>query len=263
MEAVIALIALTVMEIVLGIDNIVFIAILTGRLPERQQALGRQLGLALALVTRIGLLLLLTVIMGLIEPIFHLSDLLSNLNMSTDWLMDPKHEDVNEVSWRDIILLIGGLFLIRQSVREIHEKLEDPKDEHKIGKSVSFIGVLAQIAALDVIFSLDSIITAVGMVDTGKDHPEGIWIMIIAIILAVVVMLIFAGSISRFVNKHPTLKMLALSFLILIGVMLVAESVGTPINKGYIYFAMAFALGVEMLNLRMKTKHKAKAKKAA
>lgn len=249
MEAVIALIALTVMEIVLGIDNIVFIAILTGRLPVKQQALGRRLGLGLALVMRIGLLLLLTVIMGLTKPLFHLS----SLNIATEWL--EKYEEVNAVSWRDIILLVGGLFLIWKSVHEIHEKLEGPPDEHKTAKSVSFAGVLIQIAMLDVIFSLDSIITAVGMVDTGEGNPWGIWIMVTAIVLAVVVMLIFAGPVSRFVNKHPTLKMLALSFLILIGVMLVAESIGTPINKGYIYFAMAFALGVEMLNLWMKKKH--------
>lgn len=251
MEALIALLALTAMEIVLGIDNIVFIAILTGRLPENQQLLGQRLGLALALVTRIGLLLVLSVILGLTEPFFHLS----SLNIATEWL--EHHEEVNAVSWRDIILLFGGLFLIWKSVHEIHEKLEGPSEEHKAGKSVSFIGVLVQIALLDIIFSLDSIITAVGMVEADK-----LWVMITAIILAVVVMLIFAGPVSKFVNKHPTLKMLALSFLILIGVMLVAESIGTPIHKGYIYFAMTFALGVEILNLRIKTKHETATEKS-
>jgi predicted tellurium resistance membrane protein TerC len=241
MESAIALVALTAMEIVLGIDNVVFIAILTGRLPEHQRPLARRLGLGLAMGMRILLLLTLSWILGLKQPIFHWSD----LGVLSELL--HRHEEVNDVSWRDIIMLVGGLFLIGKSVFEIHEKLEGHKGGGKVAEQVSFWGVLIQILILDVVFSLDSVITAVGMVS-----PDKIWIMIVAIIMAVLVMVIFAGKVSAFVERHPTLKMLALSFLILIGVMLVAEGIGTEINKGYIYFAMAFALGVEFLNLRIR-----------
>ncbi len=248
MEAIIALTALTAMEIVLGIDNIVFIAILVGRLPENRRALARRLGLGAAMVTRILLLLTLSWILELQEPIFELTD----LGIPDGWVAASAEdgwftEHVNGVSWRDVILLAGGLFLVGKSVHEIHDKLEGHAEGGKAKKAAGFAAVLIQIAILDIVFSLDSVITAIGM-------AEEVWVMITAVVLAVGVMLIFAGAVSAFVDRHPTLKMLALSFLILIGVMLVAEGVGSEINKGYIYFAMAFALGVECLNLRMKSK---------
>jgi predicted tellurium resistance membrane protein TerC len=245
MEYLIALVALTAMEIVLGIDNIVFIAILVGRLPAAQRGQARRLGLAAALVTRILLLLTISWVLTLTTPLFALSQ----LGLPAQWFA----EAVDQVSAKDLILLVGGLFLIWKSVHEIHHKLEAPEEHQAAVRSVSFAGVLVQIAVLDVIFSLDSVITAVGMVRT--DQPEkrfyGLAVMIAAIVLAVVVMLIFSGKVSDFVERHPTLKMLALAFLILIGVMLVAEGVGTHVDKKYIYFAMAFSLVVEMLNLRL------------
>ncbi len=240
MEYVIALVALSAMEIVLGIDNIIFIAILTGRLPVEQQRTARRLGLALALVMRILLLLSLTYIMRLTEPVMHLSQFVPR-----EWL----DEQVDAVSIKDLILIVGGLFLIWKSVHEIHNKFQSEHDDQDTAGRLSFGGVLVQIALMDVIFSLDSVITAVGMVE---GDTYGLAVMIIAVILAVVVMLIFSEGVSRFVMRNPTLKMLALSFLILIGVMLVAEGIGTHMNKGYIYFAMAFSLLVEMLNLRMR-----------
>ncbi len=239
MEDAIALVALTAMEIVLGIDNIVFIAILTSRLPAHQQASGRRLGLAAALITRLLLLLTLSWILGLTKPLFALSD----LGIPPSWL----GEEVNAVSMRDLILLAGGLFLIGKSVHEIHARIEGTEHGHAAPAAPSFASVLVQIALLDIVFSLDSVITAVGM-------AKEIWVMVVAVILAMIVMLVFAGKISGFVERHPTLKMLALSFLILIGVMLVAEGIGTHFNKGYIYFAMAFALAVEFLNLRIRSR---------
>ena len=244
MEPLIALVALTAMEIVLGIDNVVFIAVLAGKLPKEQQAKARTLGLAVAMLTRILLLCTLSWILSLEKPIFSLVD----LGIPARWLVES--EEVNHVSVRDLILLVGGLFLIGKSVHEIHDKLEGHADARKTGSKASFGSVLAQIAVLDIVFSLDSVITAVGM-------AEKLWVMILAIVLAVGVMLVFAGTVSRFVERHPTLKMLALSFLILIGVMLVADGVGTHVNKGYIYFAMSFSLIVEALNLRMRSKAKA------
>lgn len=237
MEWLIALVALTAMEIVLGIDNIVFIAVLSGKLPVHQQARARQFGLALALITRILLLLTIKWILGLSTPLFSLHD----AGIPDGWF----GEEVMEVSIRDLILLAGGLFLIGKSVSEIHEKVEGHEVKRSTSGSVSFGGVLIQIALLDIIFSLDSVITAVGMADQ-------LWVMVVAVVLAVGVMLAFAGMVSDFVERHPTVKMLALSFLILIGVMLVAESIGTPINKGYIYFAMAFSLVVEFLNMKVR-----------
>ena len=235
MDSLIALVALTVMEIVLGIDNIVFIAILTSRLPEEQQPSARRLGLALALVMRILLLCSLAVVVRLDTAILTLSSLgLPEFN-----------EHINEISPKDLILLAGGLFLIWKSVHEIHKKMEGAEEGQEASKQISFKGVLIQIALMDIIFSIDSVITAVGM-------AERIWVMIVAVMLAIGIMLIFAEPISRFVERNPTLKMLALSFLILIGVMLVAEGIGTGFSKGYIYFAMAFALGVEVLNLRVR-----------
>lgn len=238
---VIALVALTAMEIVLGIDNIVFISVITGRLPPKQQPWGRRIGLAAAMIMRIGLLLAITWIMTLTQPAFHLDF----AGIGRDWLQ--AREEINAVTWKDLILLIGGLFLIRSSVVEIHKKVEGESDEHGSAKPAGFAGVIFQIAVMDIIFSLDSVITAVGM-------AEAIWVMITAVVIAVGVMMVFSGMISAFVSQHPTVKMLALSFLLLIGVMLVADALGTEIPKGYIYFAMAFALLVEFLNLRMKLK---------
>ncbi len=229
----ISLLTLTVLEIVLGIDNIIFITILAGKLPRDQQPKARQLGLSLALITRILLLCSITWLMGLTKPLFTVPLLNHGL------------------SGRDLILLIGGLFLIGKSVVEIHEKLEGEEGHANPAKgSTQFAGVIVQIMLLDIVFSLDSVITAVGM-------ASNLWVMIAAVIIALGIMLVFAGAIGDFVNHHPTLKMLALSFLILIGVTLVGESLGQHIPKGYIYFSMAFAFGVEMLNLRLRKKSQA------
>lgn len=246
MEWIVALVALTAMEIVLGIDNIVFIAILVGRLPEARRAKARTIGLGLALVTRILLLLTLTWILGLTEPVFSLTD----FGLPDSWFPGDHGQEINDVSVRDLILIVGGLFLIYKSVREVHEKIEghDESGELEAGHA-SFGSVLIQIAVIDIVFSLDSVITAVGMVDASL-----LWVMITAVILSICVMLAFAGRVSAFVERHQTVKMLALSFLILIGVMLVAEGIGSHFNKGYVYFAMAFSLMVETLNLRMKAK---------
>lgn len=230
----ISLLTLTALEIVLGIDNIIFISILAGKLPHEQQARARRLGLSLALITRVLLLMSLTWLMGLTKPLFTLPVLNHGL------------------SGRDLILLLGGLFLIGKSVLEVHEKLEGEDGHVTSGKArASFAAVIAQILLLDIVFSLDSVITAIGMADN-------LGVMIAAVVIALGVMLVFAGTISDFVNRHPTLKMLALSFLILIGVALVGESLGQHIPKGYIYFSMAFAFAVEMLNLRLRSKEKAK-----
>lgn len=228
----ISLLTLTALEIVLGIDNVIFIAILASKLPAEQQEKARKTGLMLALVTRILLLLSLTWIMGLTKPLFTLP------------VMNQP------ISGRDLVLLLGGLFLIWKSVKEVHEKLEDADGHANPTKSkISFSGVIVQILLLDIVFSLDSVITAVGMADK-------IGVMIAAVVIALGVMLAFAKSISDFVNRHPTLKILALSFLILIGVTLVGEGLGRHIPKGYIYFSMAFAFAVEMINLKMRSKGK-------
>ena len=228
----ISLLTLTALEIVLGIDNVIFISILAGKLPHAQQDKARKLGLSLALITRVILLFSITWVMGLTKVLF----VLPVMNV--------------DVTGKSMILLIGGLFLIGKSVMEIHEKLEG-EDGHATGgvRAASFGATIIQILLLDVVFSLDSVITAVGMANE-------LWVMIVAVIVALGVMLAFAGAISDFVNRHPTLKMLALSFLILIGVMLVGDSLGHHIPKGYIYFSMAFAFGVEMLNLRIRAKAK-------
>ena len=226
-DAWLALLTLTLLEIVLGIDNIVFIAILTGRLPESQQPIAYKLGLMGALVTRLALLLAINWVMGLNEP------LLSLLGYS--------------LSGRDLILLGGGLFLIAKSAHEIYEKVEKVDEEEVPGWSSSLAGVVAQIMVLDIVFSLDSVITAVGM----AEHVE---IMMAAVVIAIMVMLVFAKTIGDFVNKHPSMKILALSFLLLIGVLLTAEGLGQHIDKGYIYFAMSFALLVELLNIRFHKK---------
>lgn len=236
-EAWISLLTLTILEIVLGIDNIVFISILAGKLPQHQQKKARQVGLALAMITRILLLMSLSWIMRLTAPLFNIGDWIGITN--PEWLQKMA------ISGRDLILLIGGLFLIYKSTHEIHNKLEGEQEEEGKTKVHSFSGTIVQILILDIVFSLDSVITAVGM----ADHIE---IMIAAVVIAVIVMMISAGAISNFVNKHPTVKMLALSFLLLIGVSLLAEGLDQHIPKGYIYFAMAFSVLVEMLNLRMK-----------
>jgi predicted tellurium resistance membrane protein TerC len=227
-DAIVSLVTLTAMEIVLGIDNVVFIAILVGRLPTSQQALARRLGLTLALLLRIGLLLAISWIMGLTEPLF------SVLN--------------GEISGRDLILIGGGLFLIFKATWEIYDKLEADHPEAGAGKGRKQLAfVLAQILVLDIVFSLDSVITAVGM----ANHVP---VMVVAMVLAMLVMLASAAPIGDFVERHPSVKILALSFLLLIGVMLVAEGMGTHVNKGYIYVAMAFSLLVELLNLRYRKK---------
>ncbi|HYZ83885.1 MAG TPA: TerC family protein [Bryobacteraceae bacterium] len=222
-EAWIALVTLTVLEIVLGIDNIIFISILSGKLPPEQQPRARTLGLAFAMGTRILLLLSIAWIMRLTSPLFSVFG--------------------QEISGRDLILLVGGLFLLWKSTREIHERLEGEASHHQVRGNVTFTGVLVQVALLDIVFSLDSVITAVGM-------AEHIGVMVTAIVLAVGFMMFAAGPVSSFVERHPTIKMLALSFLLLIGVSLIAESFEQHIPKGYIYFAMAFSVFVEMLNLR-------------
>jgi predicted tellurium resistance membrane protein TerC len=240
---VIGLLTLAAMEIVLGIDNIIFLAIIAGKLPEPQQPKARRLGLIAALGTRLLLLFTLSFLLGLTRPLFTLPDL-------------PLLHDLEarEVSWRDLILLGGGLFLIGKSVREMHEKLEEARAERAgqpapAGKPVGFAKTIVTIAVIDIVFSLDSVITAVGMV-------EQLWVMVVAMVIAMFVMLWFSGPISRFVDKNPTIKVLALAFLILIGVMLVAEGLGQHIDKGYIYFAMAFAVGIEMINMRLRKTHK-------
>lgn len=240
-EAWISLITLTVLEIVLGIDNIIFISILAGKLPENQQRKARQVGLALAMITRVLLLLSLSWIMTLTATLFNMGD----------WVGLSNAEILHKtaISGRDLILLIGGLFLIYKSTSEIHEKLEGAEHQQSSKKKLSFSATIVQILLLDIVFSLDSVITAVGM----ADHVE---VMIAAVIIAVIVMMLSAGKISNFVNEHPTVKMLALSFLLLIGVSLLAEAFEQHIPKGYIYFAMAFSVIVEMLNLRMKAKAK-------
>lgn len=222
-----ALATLTVLEIVLGIDNIIFISILSGKLPAENQNKARLIGLGLAMFIRIGLLFSLTWIMQLTSPIFSIFD--------------------NDISGRDIILLVGGLFLIAKSTHEIHDKLEGPEEEASVKVYPSFTGVIIQILLLDIVFSLDSVITAIGMANE-------VMIMVIAVVIAVGFMMIFSASISNFVQKHPTVKMLALSFLLLIGVSLIAEGFDQHIPKGYIYFAMAFSVFVEMMNLKMKSK---------
>lgn len=226
-ENLIAFVTLTALEIVLGIDNIVMVAILTGKLPPEQQAKARQIGLALAMGMRILLLLTLSWIMGLTKPFVTL------------WGFG--------ISGRDLILLIGGLFLIGKGTVEIHDKIEGGSHDAAKAKLASYGMVLAQIMLLDLVFSLDSVITAVGM-------AQNIIVMIAAIIVAVLVMMVFAGTVSAFITRHPTLKVLALSFLILIGVMLTVEGLHQHVSKGYIYFAMAFSICVEALNIRMRSK---------
>jgi predicted tellurium resistance membrane protein TerC len=223
----VALLTLTALEIVLGIDNIIFISILAGKLPRNKQVKARLTGLAMAMLTRIALLFSLTWIMKLTAPLFTVL--------------------LQEISGRDIILISGGLFLLAKSTHEIHSKLEGEEGSASRHIGPSFAGVIIQIALLDIVFSLDSVITAVGMV-------SNLAIMISAVVIAVIFMMFFSGSISSFVERHPTIKILALSFLLLIGVSLIAEGFDHHISKGYIYFAMAFSVFVEMLNMKMRGK---------
>jgi predicted tellurium resistance membrane protein TerC len=226
-EGWVSLLTLSLMEIVLGIDNIIFISILAGKLPSAEQPRARSLGLTLALFMRLGLLFTISWMMRLTRPLFEVLD--------------------HGVSGRDLILLGGGLFLVAKATYEIHDKLEVQHEEQQAarGGKASFASILIQILLLDIVFSLDSVITAVGM-------APSIVIMMVAMVIAVGVMLIFAGPIGGFVEKHPTMKILALSFLLLIGVVLIADGLGQHISKGYIYFAMAFSLLVEMINLRVR-----------
>lgn len=226
-EAWVALATLTALEIVLGIDNIIFISILVGRLPAHQRDVARRVGLALAMLTRLALLFSLAWVMGLTDPLFSVLG--------------------EEISGRDIILIGGGLFLLAKATHEIHNSLEGVEEHERAVVAPNLIMVLVQIAILDIVFSLDSVITAVGL----ADHVS---VMAIAIIIAVGVMLFAAKSIGEFVETHPTIKMLALSFLVMVGLTLMVEGFDVHVPKGYIYFAMAFSLGVEMLNIRMRKK---------
>lgn len=227
-EAWIALVTLTALEIVLGIDNIIFISILVGRLPEAQRNFARRMGLSLAMLTRLGLLFSISWVMSLTQPWFTVFS--------------------NSISGRDIVLIGGGLFLLAKATHEIHNSIEGvDDDESKVAATTSMGMVLLQIAILDIVFSLDSVITAVGLV-------EHVSLMAIAIVLAVLVMLMAAKSIGEFVDSHPTIKILALAFLILVGVTLIVEGFDVHVPKGYIYFAMAFSVSVEFLNLRMRKK---------
>jgi predicted tellurium resistance membrane protein TerC len=229
-QAWIALVVLTVLEIVLGIDNIIFIAIMTGRLPEHKRSSARRIGLAMAMITRVGLLFCLTWIMGLTKPLFTVL--------------------AQEISGRDIILISGGMFLLVKATLEIHNKIEGHEELSSHVVRTSFLSVVVQIMILDIVFSLDSIITAIGLANQ-------LIVMVIAIILAVIFMMIFVDGISNFVEHHPTIKILALSFLLLIGLALMGEGFDMHIPKGYIYFSMAFSALVEMINMKIRKKQSA------
>ena len=224
-QAWIAFATLTLLELVLGIDNIIFISILVDKLPKAQREFARRIGLFMAMFMRIGLLLVLAWIVGLVEPLFTVLE--------------------KTISGRDLILILGGLFLIWKSTGEIHQSLEGEESAASSAVKATFAAVIMQIMVIDLVFSLDSIITAVGMVDDVR-------IMIAAVIASVALMMIFAGPIGRFVSDHPTIKMLALAFLVIVGVVLVAEGFGHQMPKGYVYFGMAFSLGVELLNIRLR-----------
>lgn len=226
----VALATLTLLELVLGIDNIIFISILVSKLPKAQQEMARRIGLFMAMFMRIGLLLLLSVIIGLVEPLFSVLD--------------------QPFSGRDLILLAGGLFLIWKSTGEIHHSLEGEEVSVGVQAKANLMATIVQIMLIDLVFSLDSIITAVGMVDDVR-------IMIAAVLISLGLMMLFAKSIGEFVDAHPSIKMLALSFLVVVGVVLVAEGFGHHVPKGYIYFGMAFSFGVEMLNIRFRKKRSA------
>jgi predicted tellurium resistance membrane protein TerC len=229
-EGIVSLLTLTFLEIVLGIDNIIFISITSGRLPEKDQKKARNLGILLALLVRVALLLTISWIIGLKDPFITINNF--------------------ELSFRDLILVVGGLFLLWKSTSEIHAKLEGEEEHQKNIKNLTLRSAIIQIILLDIVFSFDSILTAVGLVDS-------ILIMIIAIVVALAVMLIFANKISDFIHRHPAMKLLAISFLMMIGLVLVIEGLHVHVPKGYIYFSMAFALGVEVLNMKIRKKSKA------
>jgi predicted tellurium resistance membrane protein TerC len=226
-QAWIGFVTLAVLEVVLGIDNLIFISILVGKLPARDQPLARRLGLGLAMIGRIGLLLSLSWVVRLTQPLFTVVG--------------------QEISGRDLVLIVGGLFLLAKSTHEIHDRLEGEEGHSSARVAPSFRSVLIQVMLLDLVFSLDSVITAVGMVNR-------ISVMVAAVITAVAVMMVFAGKVSDFIHRHPSVKMLALSFLLMIGVMLIAEGFDQHIPKGYVYFSMAFSVFVEALNIRMRRK---------
>jgi len=245
-EMLIALVTLIFLEIILGIDNIIFISIVTNKLPKENQKKARNIGLLLAMFFRIMLLLAITWIIQLTTPVFTIPKFL--------FIQEP-----NPISFRDLILIIGGLFLLAKSVSEIHHKVDDEGEEHpavKQGKKTSMFSILTQIVLLDLVFSFDSILTAIGLINVEAHEAHflstGVVVMIFAVIVSIIVMMLFAGKISAFINGQPTLQILALSFLILIGVMLIADGFGFHIPKGYLYFSVAFALGVEVINIQLR-----------
>ncbi len=240
LDSLLALLTLTALEIVLGIDNIIFIAILTGRLPEEKRAWTRNVGLALAMVMRIMLLLAIFWVMRLTEPLFSVPFMTETVGNGPD-----ATQATVTVSGRDLILVLGGLFLLAKSTLEIHHMMEKADNQEATTQGAVSVGsVLLQIALLDMVFSLDSVITAVGMADRVE-------VMIAAVMIAVGVMVLFAGAVSRFVSRHPSLKTLALAFLVMIGVLLIADGLGQHLPRGYVYFAMVFSLLVELVNLRI------------
>ena len=232
-----ALLTLTVLEIILGVDNIIFISIVSNKLPESQQPRARLIGLILAMIFRIGLLLTITWIIKLTHPLF-----------SIPFIKEDDGQPIG-ISWKDLILIAGGIFLVFKSTLEIHHKLEKVKPVEKQVRiaPTAFGAVIVQIVLVDAVFSFDSILTAIGLV-------EQVWVMIVAVVISMTLMIFFAGTISRFINKHPTLQILALAFLIMIGFMLVLEALHQHVPKGYVYFAMAFSLVVELLNMRLRKK---------
>ncbi len=233
-DVIISLITLTVLEIVLGIDNIIFISILVGRLPEHEQAKARSIGLSLALVLRVAFLFAATWIAQLTSDLFTLPALFGFIPSVG-------------FSGRDLIMLAGGLFLLAKATSELHAKLEGSEHDAPTGKTASFGSMIAQIIALDLVFSIDSVITAIGL-------TQHFWVMVVAVVVSIAVMQLSAGGISKFIHRHPTVKVLALAFLIMIGTLLVAEGFDVHVPKGYVYFAMAFSMAVEFLNLRLRAR---------
>ncbi|HEX6334644.1 MAG TPA: TerC family protein, partial [Flavisolibacter sp.] len=227
-----ALLTLTVLEIILGVDNIIFISIVSNKLPEHQQPRARLIGLTLAMLFRIALLFGITWLIGLTQPLF------------TVPFFKDDGKDIF-ISWKDLILIAGGIFLIFKSTMEIHQKLQKPGPHAQKVAARAFLAVILQIVMVDAVFSFDSILTAIGLVDN-------VWTMIVAVVISMIIMMLFSGSISRFINKHPTLQILALAFLIMIGMLLVAEGFHQEINKSYVYTAIAFSLVVELINMRLR-----------
>lgn len=249
----VSLFTLSLLEIVLGIDNLIFISIIADKLPKEKQAQARNIGILMALVVRIALLFAITWIIGLTADIFNFNDILTSIGLDLGLSEETIHK--MGISGKDLILLIGGLFLIAKSTSEIHEKLEVEEEAHgPSGKAKGIMGAVIQIVMIDIVFSFDSILTAVGLV-------KEVIIMIVAVVISLTIMLIFAKKVSDFINNHPSLKMLALSFLIMIGFLLTVEAFEVAVPKGYIYFAMAFAFIVELLNMRLRKNIQSKRKK--